>query len=159
MFLGAGPNFGTAFFSMAKLIESGRHNGVGQELEEWAHEQYFVCGPGTYVFVLAPPGAGVDRAREQLWAVRETGAFAVAVCDSDDRETAKLADLTLPVFGRPSETLSPLCYCLPGELFAYYFAVAKDLKMLGFDDEHRKQVNFRQIFESRIVVPKEGESG
>src|SRR5437867_4009427 len=159
MFLGAGPNFGTASFSMAKLIESGRHNAVGQELEEWAHEHYFVCGPGSYVFVLAPPGAGVDRAREQLWAVRETGAFAVAACDGGDRETAKLADLALPVFGQPSETLSPLLYCLPGELFAYSFAVAKDLKMLGFDDEHRKQVNFRQIFESRIVVPEQGEGG
>lgn len=151
MFLGAGPNYGTAMFSMAKLIESARHNAVGQELEEWAHEQYFVSGPGSFIFVLAPPGAGLDRAREQLWAVRQIGAFAVAVCDAADRETAKLADLALPVFGRPAETLSPLCYCLPGELFAYYFAVAKDLKMLGFDDEHRKQVNFRQIFESRIV--------
>jgi glutamine---fructose-6-phosphate transaminase (isomerizing) len=159
MFLGAGPNFGTASFSMAKLIESARHNAVGQELEEWAHEQYFVCGPGSYVFVLAPPGAGVDRAREQLWAVRQTGAFAVAVCDAGDRETAELADLALPVFGQPSETLSPLCYCLPAELFAYYFAVAKDLKMLGFDDEHRKQVNFRQIFHSRIVVPEQAEDG
>lgn len=151
MFLGAGPNYGTAMFSMAKLIESSRHNAVGQELEEWAHEQYFVSGPGSFIFVLAPPGVGLDRAREQLWAVRQIGAFAVAVCDAADRETAKLADLALPVFGRPAEALSPLCYCLPGELFAYYFAVAKDLKMLGFDDEHRKQVNFRQIFESRIV--------
>lgn len=157
MFLGAGPNYGTASFSMAKLIESARHNAVGQELEEWAHEQYFVCGPGSYVFVLAPPGGGLDRAREQLWAVRQTGAFAVAVCDAADDETAKLAELALPVFGRPSETLSPLCYCLSGELFAYSFAVAKDLKMLGFDDEHRKQVNFRQIFESRIVGLDEGE--
>jgi hypothetical protein len=35
---------------------------------------------------------------------------------------------------------------VPLELFAYHFASSKGLTMLGFDDEHRRQVNFRQIF-------------
>lgn len=151
MFLGAGPNYGTALFSMAKVIETARHNAVGQELEEWAHEQYFVTDPGSFVFVLAPPGAGLDRAREQLRAVRDVGGVAIAVCDPDDAATAALAEVTLPVFGRPAELLSPLLYCVTGELFAYHFAVSKDLTMLGFDEEKRKLVNFRQIFESRIT--------
>jgi glucosamine--fructose-6-phosphate aminotransferase (isomerizing) len=150
-FIGAGPNYGTAFFSMAKMIEAARHNTIGQELEEWAHEQYFVTGTDTYTFVLAPRGAGLDRAREQLRAVRDMGSYAIAVCEDDDHETKALADLSLPVFGHPDEILSPLLYCVAAELFALHFAVAKNLIMLGFDDEHRKQVNFRQIFNSQIV--------
>ncbi|TMD58638.1 MAG: SIS domain-containing protein [Chloroflexi bacterium] len=151
MFLGAGPNYGTAFFSMAKVIEAARHNAVGQELEEWAHEQYFVTDPSSFVFVLAPPGAGLDRAREQLRALRDIGAVGIAVCDADDDITAALAAVSLPVYGGPAETLSPLLYCVAGELFGYYFAVSKELTMLGFDDEQRKLVNFRQIFDSQIV--------
>lgn len=151
-FLGAGPNYGTAFFSMAKMIESAQHNTIGQELEEWAHEQYFVTDEYTYTFVLAPRGAGLDRAREQLYAVREMNSFAVVACAHDDEETQRLADLHLPIFGRPDELLSPILYCLPAELFALHFARSKNMKMLGFDDEHRKQVNFRQIFESKIVT-------
>jgi len=150
-FLGAGPNYGTAFFSMAKLIEAARHNTIGQELEEWAHEQYFVTGLDTYTFVLAPRGAGLDRAREQLFAVRAMGSHAIAVCEADDHETRSLADLSVPVFGQPDEIVSPLLYCLPAEVFALYFGISKGLTMLGFDDEHRKQVNFRQIFQSQIM--------
>lgn len=149
-FLGGGPNYGTALFAMAKMIESSRHNSVGQELEEWAHEQYFCCREGTYTVVLAPPGAALDRAREQLQAVRDVGGTAVAVCAGDDDETAALADVVLPVVGEVDELLSPLAYCVPVELLAYHFAVAGGKVMLGFDDAHRKEVNFRQIFRSRI---------
>ena len=149
-FLGAGPNYGTALFAMAKMIEAAQHNAIGQELEEWAHEQYFVTGPDTYTFVFAPEGAGLDRAREQLLAIRDMQSYAIAICEMEDVETQNLADLCLPVFGCPDEVLSPLIYCLAPELFALRFAQAKDRTMLGFDDPRRKSVNFRQIFESKI---------
>lgn len=149
-FLGAGPNYGTALFAMAKMIESSRHNSVAQELEEWAHEQYFVCREGTWTVVFAPPGASADRAREQLRAVRDVGGAAVAVCDAGDAETAALADVVLPVTGGQDELLSPLLYAAPAELLAYHFAVRNGRVMLGFDDARRKEVNFRQIFDSAI---------
>lgn len=149
-FLGGGPNYGTALFAMAKMIESSRHNSIGQELEEWAHEQYFCTRPGTFTVVIAPPGASLDRAREQLQAVRDVGGTAVAVCAEDDAETKELADVVLPVVGDVDELLSPLVYCAAPELIAYHFAVRGGKTMLGFDDENRKQVNFRQIFRSHI---------
>ena len=151
IFIGGGPNYGTAFFSMAKIFEAARVHAAGQELEEWAHEQYFVTGPDTYTFVIAPPGASVDRAREQLWAVNEMGSTSVAICDANDTETVNLAKVTIPVYGGGDEVLSPLSYCIPGELFAFFYAASKDLKMLGFDDPHIKEVNFQQIFHSKIV--------
>jgi len=151
IFLGGGPNYGTAFFSMAKIFEAARVHAAGQELEEWAHEQYFVTGPDTYTFVIAPPGASLDRAREQLWAANEMDSVTVAICDTQDIETANLAKVTVRVYGGSDEALSPLTYCIPGELFAFYFAISKNLKMLGFDNPHIKEVNFQQIFHSQIV--------
>lgn len=81
-FLGSGPNYGTALFSAAKMIESSRHNSVGQDPEKWAHGQYFCTGTGSVVVVLAPLGASVDRAREVLTAVSEVGGIAAVVCDA-----------------------------------------------------------------------------
>lgn len=151
IFLGGGPSYGTAFFSMAKIFETARVHAAGQELEEWAHEQYFVTGPDTYTFFIAPPGASVDRAREELWAANEMGSTTVAICDARDAETADIAKVTVPVYGGMDEALSPLCYCIPGELFAFFYAASKNLTMMGFNDPHVKEVNFRQIFNSRIT--------
>jgi glucosamine--fructose-6-phosphate aminotransferase (isomerizing) len=151
-FVGGGPNYGTALFAMAKMIESARHNTVSQQLEEWAHEQYFCTGPGTVTVVLAPQGYSVDRAREQLQAVQDMKGTAVAVCAADDAQTAALADIVFPVPAGVPEYLSPLVYCVASELIAYHFALTNNKVMLGFDDEWRKEVNFRQIF--RSVIPE-----
>lgn len=148
--LGGGPNYGTALFTMAKMIESARHNTVAQQLEEWAHEQYFCCGPGTVTMVIAPPGASLDRARELLQAVRDMKGTAVAVCAADDEQTRALADVVIPVVGAVDEPLSPLVYLAASELFAMHFAMHTEKIMLGFDDDLRKEVNFRQIFGSAI---------
>lgn len=151
IFIGGGPNYGTAFFSMAKVIETTRTGAVGQELEEWAHEQYFITNEGTYTFVIAPPGASVDRAREQMYAVKEMQSTCIAVCDPDDTDTATMADIVAPVYGKFDEILSPIMYCVPAEIFAFHFAVANNLVMLGFDNPKIKEVNFKQIFSSDIL--------
>ena len=143
--VGGGPSFGTALFGRAKLIEAAHALGGAHELEEWAHEEFFCTGPGTMTIVVAPPGASADRAVEQLQAARAIGATTVAVC-SPDTPAAAVADVVLPVAADTPEELSPLTYCIPLELFAYHFASSKGLTMLGFDDERRKALNFRQIF-------------
>lgn len=148
--IGGGPSHGTAVFGMAKFIESARHNAVGQELEEWAHEQYFVTGPGSHTIVVAPVGASVDRAREQLRAVRDVGGTAVAICDPEDEATCALADVVLPARATPDELLSPIVTAVPLELLALAYARHQGATMLGFDDLKRREVNWRQIFGSEI---------
>ena len=143
--VGGGPSLGTAWFGRAKMIEAAHGLGGAHELEEWAHEEFFCTGPGTLTIVIAPPGASHDRAVEQLAAARETGATAVAVCPPD-APAATAADHVLPVADTGDELLSPLTYCVPLELLAYHFASAKGHVMLGFDQEWRRQLNFRQIF-------------
>ncbi len=153
--MGGGPNYGTALFGMAKFIEAAGYSAVGQELEEWAHEQYFCTGPGTTTFVIAAPGASLDRAREQLRAVRDVGGRAVALCEKDDAETVALADAVLPVAALSDELYSPLLTAVPLELVALEFAQRLGRTMLGFDDELRREVNFRQIFGSTVVTTGE----
>jgi glutamine---fructose-6-phosphate transaminase (isomerizing) len=148
--IGGGPNYGTALFGMAKFIEAAAFDAIGQELEEWAHEQYFCTGPGTHTLVVAAPGASLDRSREQLRAVRDVGGRAVAVCDTSDTETTRLADAVLPVTSPANELLSPIVNAIPLELAALAFAQRLGRTMLGFDDTRRQEVNFRQIFDSTI---------
>lgn len=148
--IGGGPNYATALFGMAKFIEAAAYPAVGQELEEWAHELYFCTRPGTFTVVVAPPGASLDRAREQLQAIRDVGGTAIAICDPGDAATTALADHVLPVPGLGDEALTPLACCVPLELLVYHFATSKGATMLGFDDPKRMEVNFRQIFASGI---------
>jgi glucosamine--fructose-6-phosphate aminotransferase (isomerizing) len=143
--VGGGPSLATALFGRAKLIEAAHALGGAHELEEWAHEEFFCTAAGTVTVVVSPPGASHDRAAEQLAAARATGATAVAVCPPDAPAAAE-ADHVLPVAGDTPEELSPLTYCIPLELFAYHFASSKGLVMLGFDEEWRRELNFRQIF-------------
>src|SRR5581483_5157613 len=113
--LGAGPNYGTALFSAAKLFEQPNQIGVGQELEEWAHEQYFLVRPQvTPIFVIAPPGNSRDRAIEQIHGARDMGGTVIAICDSNDEEIRNLAHWTIPVHGQLREEFSPLAYIIPG---------------------------------------------
>jgi len=151
IFIGAGPNYGTAFFSMAKVIEATRKSAVGQQMEEWAHIQYFFTNDNTLTFVIAPPGKSVDRAREQMYAIKAMGSKCIAICDPEDALTVAEADIVAPVYGSVDEILSPILYCVPAEVFAFHHAVHHNLAMLGFDNPKIKEVNWRQIFDSKIL--------
>jgi len=157
--IGGGPNYATALFGMAKFIETAAYPAVGQELEEWAHEQYFCTRSGTTTFVVAPSGASVDRAREQLQAVRDMQGRGIAICPLQDTVTADLTDAVLPVQLPSDELLSPLVTPLPLELVALAFAQRLGRTMLGFDDDRRRAVNFRQIFGSTDPLETVGASG
>jgi glucosamine--fructose-6-phosphate aminotransferase (isomerizing) len=151
VFTGAGPNYGTAFFSMAKIIEATRAPAVGQEMEEWAHEQFFTANERTFTFLIAPPGAARERAIEQMAAVRAMGSTCVAVCHPDDTEVLAGADFTAPVYGQADELLSPILYCVPAELLAFHLALANNTVMLGFDNPKIKEANWQQIFGSKVL--------
>ncbi|MEZ4707109.1 MAG: hypothetical protein R3A44_07890 [Caldilineaceae bacterium] len=52
-----GPNYPTALFSAAKVLEAAGRHAMGQETEEWAHLQYFVnTDPATPLYHF-PAGA------------------------------------------------------------------------------------------------------
>lgn len=149
--LGAGPSYGSALVGQAKMIEMCLHNTVAQELEEWAHEQLFLCGPGTWTGLVAPSGMSVTRVQEQLDAIKELGGRSWALCSASEVGVLRRAEHAVTWQGPVDELLSPL---VTGPLLmqlACSLAIRNGVTMLGFDDEVRKNVNARQIFESEIV--------
>jgi glucosamine--fructose-6-phosphate aminotransferase (isomerizing) len=124
VFTGYGPNFGSALFSAAKIIEASGASAWGQDTEEWAHLQYFCKHSPTPTFVITPPGSGYSRALELVHIMKRIGRRVIAVVDSQDTQIAGLADLVLPVVGEVREAFSPLVYTLAGELFAAHHSRA-----------------------------------
>src|SRR5260370_1246568 len=72
--LWGGSNLATAHFGAAKLFEGPQKMVVATNIEEWAHEEYFVSGAGTPVLLIAPSGASFDRACEILSELNFIGA-------------------------------------------------------------------------------------
>ncbi len=150
-FLGSGPSIATSLFYAAKTYELPRVYGVSQELEEWAHEQFFITSKGTQVLFIAPQGRSVSRIRELLHTTQTMGGSAVVVTDESNPELAAAADVTLPVAGSISEALSPLVYCVPGQLFATYLARSRGRLAFEFDSPLQYEMNMRTIQESQLI--------
>ena len=150
--LGSGPSVATSLFYAAKTYELPRVYGVSQELEEWAHEQFFLTGPGTQVLFIAPQGRSMTRVRELLHTTRTMGGTGVVITDeSNSTSWPRPPDVTLPVAGTVPEALSPLVYCVPGQLFATYLAQSRGRLAFEFDSPLQYEMNMRTIQESRLI--------
>lgn len=151
-FVGGGPNLGTAMYGAAKVMEALSLNGVAVELEEWAHLEFHTTGPDTYYVLVAPPGGAYDRALEQAQGIIDSGGRLAVVVDKDDTDLAERAEVVFRVDGPKQEAFTPLVYCVPLQLLAVELAIARNQSMKMRLDERRKEINFRQIFHSRIVA-------
>jgi glucosamine--fructose-6-phosphate aminotransferase (isomerizing) len=119
MFVGDGPNYGTALYSAAKVSEACGFYSMGQESEEWKHLQYYITAfPDMPTFFLSPGGRGHDRVAGLMEPARRIGRIIAAVVPHDDTAIAPHADTVLPVVGAVREAFTPLVYCVPGALFA-----------------------------------------
>lgn len=125
VFVGDGPNYATALFSAAKVIEAAGRHAMGQDTEEWAHLQYFVnVDPGTPTFIISPNRRGHGRAAELADVMRRIGRTLVAVVPEGEETISSRANWTLPVVGDVSEIFSPMVYPVAGELFSAYLSEA-----------------------------------
>ena len=129
VFLGCGPSYATALFSAAKLVESCGANAWGQDIEEWAHIQYFNAQERTPTCLIAPPGRSLDRALELFPHLKTVGRHTLAITSLDPAELPAAADTFLPVPEPPPEPFTPLVYCLAGELLACHLA---EVRKTGF---------------------------
>ena len=153
LFIGAGPAYAAAALSAAKLFEQPHINGVAQQLEEWAHLQFFFTRPdGIPVFVIVPPGESRDRALEQISGIKKLGGTVIAICDETDDEVRAAADAALPIAGSLPEELTPLVYGVPGQLFAVTMLELRGQPPIPapYSFKQMMQVNFSQIYGSRI---------
>ncbi len=143
--LGAGPNRGTAEYCAAKFHEQVPLNGVPQDLEEWAHLQYFLTlswGRRGPVLVLAPPGNARDRAEEIVGGIARAGGFAVTVGPSG----APGASGRLEVAEDLPELLTPMLYHVPIQLLVLHLA-----RLAGVDPTPIRRVDAYDLIRGGIV--------
>jgi fructoselysine-6-P-deglycase FrlB-like protein/sugar/nucleoside kinase (ribokinase family) len=141
-FLGAGPNEASARFGAAKLMEGPQILGVATNIEEWAHEEYFVSSPGTPVVMIAPSGAASDRATEILSELRFIGAQTALV---SDRRPPWPDVHWLPLEPGLGEELSPVIAALPLSLLAFFLADATGKRSYNFPTPEAEREHYETI--------------
>lgn len=105
VFCGAGPNYGTALFCAAKMLEATGDAAIGQDTEEWAHLQYFARFVSTPTFLISAGERDASRAEEVRTAMQAVGRLVVE----------------LPQAPCP-EVFAPLVAAIPPMLFAAHRA-------------------------------------
>lgn len=125
---GAGPNYATALFGAAKLLEATGDPAIGQDVEEWAHLQYFAKAVDTPTFLISAGERDASRAAEVRTAMRAIGRRVVDVTPQGMRWAgggAKPArgprPAALPYAPAP-EVFAPLVAAVPLMLFAAHRA-------------------------------------
>jgi len=73
VFLGSGPGRGSSMFSAAKIVESAGVNAWGQDVEEWAHIEYFSEPATMPTWLLSAEGRSIGRETEIESAARAIG--------------------------------------------------------------------------------------
>jgi glucosamine--fructose-6-phosphate aminotransferase (isomerizing) len=123
VYIGDGPNFGTALFGAAKAIEAAGVHAMGQESEEWAHLQYFTTvETSTPTFLISPGYRGHNRVGELMLPLKKIGRITVAIVPDGDQLVASKADWVLPVLGDIPEAFTPMVYPVATELFAAHLS-------------------------------------
>ena len=122
LFVAGGPSFSSAFFGSAKIREATPDHALHIPMEEFHH--YNSVKEGEPMFVIAPRGLSVPRARDTLVEGRHLGGVSCVVTTTGEDELASLADhaiLLPPVM----EHFSGLTCSVPVQMFGYYAAMAK----------------------------------
>jgi glutamine---fructose-6-phosphate transaminase (isomerizing) len=127
VFVGGGPNYGTALFAAAKLLEASGDAAVGQDTEEWAHLEYFARTPDTPTIVINAGGRDMSRAVEVVAAAKAIGRRVAVICPQEHTLLSGAAPRFLPVV-LMREMFSPLVLSIPPALLAAYRAEARGEK-------------------------------
>ena len=140
VFLGSGPNLASAMFSAAKILEATGDSAIGQDLEEWAHLQYFAREVSTPTIVISAGDRDSSRAVEVITAAKAIGRSAALI---GPKKMAKALETPAVHFSIPDEVpeiFSPLVTVIPGSLIAAYKAEITDVEYFrGFKGGRSKE--------------------
>jgi len=123
VFIGAGPNLGTALSSAAKMLEASGDSAVGQDLEEWAHLQYFAREKSTPTIIITAGDRDLSRAEEVAVAAKTIGRRLWVIAPHLFEKLVQTADGHFPI-PAVKEMFSPILTAIPGQLIAAYRAEA-----------------------------------
>jgi glutamine---fructose-6-phosphate transaminase (isomerizing) len=150
LIVGGGPSYANALFSAAKLVEACGVNAIGQDLEEWAHIQFFLRAPRLPTILIAPPGRCFDRALELAEVIQGLSGLATMVGSHDERALKAHAAHYFGIYGRADEALSALLTSMPAELLACHLAYVAEERFFRADGRG-VGVGRGRITDSRIV--------
>ncbi len=148
-FLGGGPNEASAKFGAAKLFEGAQQIALSTNVEEWAHEQYFITRPGEPVIVVAPSGASFDRATEILSELDYIDATPVWV--SDQAPTGLATHLPLPA--GVGEELTPVLAAIPLSQIGLHLMRLNGKRSYNFPNEAAAREHYDTIHRATIGEP------
>ena len=148
-FLGAGPNEASAKFGAAKLFEGAQQIALATNVEEWAHEQYFITRPSEPVVLVAPSGASSDRAAEILSELNYIEALPVFVGD----QAPPLPALLLPVAAGIGEELSPVLASIPLSQIGLHLMRLSGKRSYNFPDDEARREHYDTIHRVTIGDP------
>lgn len=121
VYLGGGPNYGSALFCAAKMLEASGDPSLGQDTEEWAHLQYFGREPATPTILISAGEGDRTRMTEVAVAAQSIGRRLAMVTPGGNTFNLQPDGLfSLPDGVR--EIFSPLLAVIPGMLLAAYRA-------------------------------------
>lgn len=124
VFCGSGPGYAAALFSAAKILEASGDPALGQDLEEWAHLQYFVRHAATPTLLLSAGERDASRVSEICTAAKKIGRRVAAIVPEDRAgQLAPEADVILPIKGRVPEMFWTIAGVIPGSLLAAHRAM------------------------------------
>ncbi len=108
VFIGSGPNYGSALFGAAKFIEATGDFAMAQETEEWAHLNFYNYKADTPTIILSSGKNDYSRTKEIVNAANKIGRKTLLVSSGHD-ELAEATDYSLS-FPDCDENLSPLYF-------------------------------------------------
>lgn len=122
LYAAGGPAYAGAMFGAAKVKECSPDQGIAIPLEEFHH--YNTQKEGDPLFLIAPAGFSVCRARDTAFEGKRWKGQIYSIVTGAETMLDQYSDEVLRLPAVP-ESLAPLVYSVPVQLFAYHVAMAK----------------------------------
>ena len=149
-FLGAGPNEATRPVRRREAFEGPQIMGVAANIEEWAHEEYFVTQPGNPGRRRRPERGRHGRAEEILSEMEFIGANAHRDLRPGTQAPGPPAAAWRANCRRSSH---PLLCALPLSLLGFYLAEALGKRSYNFGSEEIRVEHYDTIHRATIGEP------
>jgi glucosamine--fructose-6-phosphate aminotransferase (isomerizing) len=125
--VGRGLNYANAFEFSLKLMETCYVVAERFSSADLLHGPIALVEPSFPVFAFAPPGVTWPSVGETLEKLAGLRAEIVAITDSGNREIESCATRVIRLPRRLKETMTPIPYVVPAQLFAAHLATQKGL--------------------------------
>jgi len=122
VFCGSGPGYAAALFSSAKILEASGDAAIGQDLEEWAHLQYFARNVSTPTFVISAGERDGTRAVEVVTAAQMIGRRVAVISPQEKLSMFPMDVVKIPIANSVREMFQSILTILPGSMLAAYRA-------------------------------------